>query len=78
MNALIPDTWPSCCTPLRFEVVPTTHAVDEVANIDGETGSSVRLTEALMKAFGAIDADGSLVPGPVSVSLNLAAAEDES
>ena len=52
--------------------------MDEVANIDGETGSSVRLTEALMKAFGAIDADGSLVPGPVSVSLNLAAAEDES
>ena len=75
---MIPDTWPSCCTPLQFELVPTTHAVDEVANIDGETDSSVRLTEALMKVFGAMDADGSLVPGPVSVSLILAAAEDES
>ena len=59
-------------------MVPTTHAVDGVANSDGETGSSVRLTEALMKALGAMDVDGSLVPGPVSVSLNLAAAEDES
>ena len=52
--------------------------MDEVANNEGETGSSVRLTEALMKVLGAMDADGSLVPGPVSVSLNLAAAEDES